>query len=217
MKNVNVDPIVQVSTIARGTPGFSGADLANLINQAALKASKDGHKSVSLMDLEWAKDRIIMGSERKSAVITDEAKKLTAYHEGGHTLMALYTEGAMDVHKVTVIPRGSALGVTVQLPSGDVTNHTRKELLAMIDVSMGGRAAEELLFGSEAVTTGASSDLENATSIAREMILKYGMSDRVGLVSYKMEELDRLGPTTKGVIEDEIKALLDVRFLQRIF
>jgi ATP-dependent Zn protease len=210
MKGIQRDPAVDIHTIARGTPGFSGADLANLVNQAAIKASKDGAKAVRLEDLEWAKDRIIMGSERKSAVITDHAKKLTAYHEGGHTLVALYTPGAMALHKVTVIPRGSALGVTVQLPEADKNTHTKRELNAMIDVCMGGRAAEEMVFGAEEVTTGASSDLEKASSIAKEMILSYGMSEKLGLVSHRSDELEKLGPNTKGVIESEVKSLLEV-------
>ena len=205
-------PEVDMTEIARGTPGFSGADLANLINQAAIKASKDQKNGLGVgkEDLEWAKDRIIMGSERKSAVITEQAKKLTAYHEGGHSLVALYTPGAMALHKVTVIPRGSALGVTVQLPEGDKTNHTKKELNAMIDVCMGGRAAEEIIFGSDEITTGASSDLEKASSVAKEMVLSYGMNDKVGLVCHKMEDLDKLGPVSKGVIDGEIKSLLEV-------
>ncbi|KAJ3052445.1 ATP-dependent zinc metalloprotease FTSH 5, mitochondrial, partial [Rhizophlyctis rosea] len=133
MKGVSVSPSVDTHILARGTPGFSGADLANLINQAAIKASKDGGKAVKMSDLEWAKDKIIMGSERKSAVVTEQNKRLTAYHEGGHTLVALYSPGAMPLHKVTVIPRGNALGVTVQLPEADKTNHTKKELYAMLD------------------------------------------------------------------------------------
>ncbi|KAJ3219429.1 hypothetical protein HDU67_001260 [Dinochytrium kinnereticum] len=209
MKGVTVTPEVEVNTIARGTPGFSGADLANLINQAAIKASKDNAPGVRNSDLEWAKDRIIMGAERKSAVITEHAKKLTAYHEGGHTLVALYTPNADKLHKVTVIPRGQALGVTVQLPEGDKSTHTKRELNAMIDVALGGRAAEELIFGAEEVTTGASSDLEKASSLAREMVITYGMSDKMGLVALRSEELENAAPNTKLLVDNEIKLLLE--------
>ncbi|KAJ3300474.1 hypothetical protein HK104_000059 [Borealophlyctis nickersoniae] len=209
MKGVQVAKDVDPHIIARGTPGFSGADLANLINQAAIKASKDSAKSVRMEDLEWAKDKIIMGSERKSAVVTEQNKRLTAYHEGGHTLVALYTAGAMPLHKVTIIPRGNALGVTVQLPEADKTNHTKRELHAMLDVCMGGRVAEEMIFGSEEVTTGASSDLEKATSVAREMVVLYGMNDKVGLVAYGEDGLDKSSPQTRALIEGEVKGLLE--------
>ncbi|KAJ3009126.1 UNVERIFIED_CONTAM: hypothetical protein HDU68_002817 [Siphonaria sp. JEL0065] len=214
--SIALNPSVNLNTIARGTPGFSGADLANLVNHAAINASKSSRKAVTMEDLEWAKDRIIMGAERKSAVVTEQAKKLTAYHEGGHTLVAMYTPGAMALHKVTVIPRGSALGVTVQLPDGDKTNYTKRELLAMIDVSMGGRAAEEMIFGRDEVTTGASSDLEKATSVAKEMILAYGMNDKVGLVSHRAEDLEKLGPETKSLIENEVKVLLEDSYARAI-
>ncbi|KAI8847520.1 peptidase family M41-domain-containing protein [Chytridium lagenaria] len=209
MKGVTITSEVDVNTIARGTPGFSGADLSNLINQAAIKASKDSAPGVRNEDLEWAKDRIIMGAERKSAVITEHAKKLTAYHEGGHALVALYTPGADKLHKVTVIPRGSALGVTVQLPEGDKSTHTKRELNAMIDVCLGGRAAEEIIFGSEEITTGASSDLEKASSLAREMVVSYGMSEKVGLLSLRTEELEHSAPSTKLMVDNEIKILLE--------
>ncbi|KAJ3089981.1 ATP-dependent zinc metalloprotease FTSH 4, mitochondrial [Quaeritorhiza haematococci] len=210
-RDINIGKDVDMSIIARGTPGFSGADLANLVNQAAIKASKDGLKYVRLDDLEWAKDKIIMGSERKSAVITEQNRRLTAYHEGGHTLVALYTQGAMPLHKVTVIPRGNALGVTVQLPEQDKTNHTKRELAAMLDVCMGGRVAEELVFGTDEVTTGAGNDLEKATDVAREMVLRFGMSDKVGVVAFREQEMEKISTQTRAVIEAEVKALLEVR------
>ncbi|KAJ3108961.1 hypothetical protein HDU97_009694 [Phlyctochytrium planicorne] len=209
MKGVTVTSEVDTNTIARGTPGFSGADLSNLINQAAIRASKEMAPGVRNEDLEWAKDRIIMGAERKSAVITEHSKKLTAYHEGGHALVAMYTAGADKLHKVTVIPRGSALGVTVQLPEADRTTHTKRELNAMIDVCLGGRAAEEIIFGSEEITTGASSDLEKASALAREMVTTYGMSDKIGLVSIRSEELEKAAPNTKLLIDTEMKMLLE--------
>lgn len=213
-RNVAMKPTIDLSTVARGTPGFSGADLANLVNQAALRASKLGSRQVGLEELEWAKDKIIMGSERKSAVITEESKRLTAYHEGGHALVALFTSGATPLHKVTVIPRGNALGVTVQLPEEDVTGYTRKQLLARLDVCMGGRVAEEMILGTEEVTTGASSDLRHASSVAKGMVTQYGMSSKVGFVSHNEDELQKLSGSHKALIEDEIKMLLDVRYSQ---
>ncbi|KAI8898857.1 peptidase family M41-domain-containing protein [Globomyces pollinis-pini] len=209
MKDVTFGLDVNPEIISRGTPGFSGADLANLVNQAAIKASKESARFVNMSHLEWAKDKILMGAERKSAVITPESKEMTAYHEGGHTLVALYTKGAMPLHKVTVIPRGNALGLTMMLPEADQTSQTREQLLASLDVAMGGRVAEELIYGAQQVTTGASNDLQNATHTARAMVLHYGMSDKVGLISWSDEEFARASPATKATIEDEIKQMLD--------
>ncbi|KAI8999212.1 peptidase family M41-domain-containing protein [Gaertneriomyces semiglobifer] len=215
LKNIAYSPELDPSLIARGTPGFSGADLANLVNLAAIHASKMGRRRIDQQDLEYAKDKILMGSERKSAVITPKNKLLTAYHEGGHTLCALYTPGASPLHKVTVIPRGNALGVTVQLPESDKTNYTRRELRAMLDVCMGGRVAEEVIFGKDEVTTGASSDLEKATGIAREMVEKYGMAeggasfamkDGGGLV--KWDAWEGVSEESRRGIEGEVKKLL---------
>ena len=160
---VKVAKGVDWEVIARGTPGFSGADLANLVNVAALKAALDGAKEVGMSQLEHAKDRIMMGAERKSAVVAEENRRLTAYHEGGHALVALFTEGARPIHKATIVPRGQSLGMVMQLPEKDELNLTKKQLLAMLDVTMGGRVAEELIFGADEVTTGASSDLRQAT------------------------------------------------------
>ena len=202
---------VDLTTIARGTPGFSGADLANLINIAALRAASEGAKAVDMQALEYAKDRILMGAERKSAVISEKNRKLTAYHEGGHALVALYTDGAHPVHKATVVPRGMALGMVMQLPeSDDETSVTRKQLLAKLDVAMGGRAAEELIFGAADVTTGASSDLEQATRLARAMVTKYGMSDLVGQVAIGYEDLatGKISSETRALVESEVKKLL---------
>ncbi|CAG8489135.1 3405_t:CDS:10 [Diversispora eburnea] len=187
--------------ISRGTPGFSGADLANLVNQSAIQASRDGSPKVTMKHMEYAKDKILMGAERRSAVITEENKRLTAYHEGGHTLVALYTPGALPLHKATIMPRGSSLGMTVQLPEMDKDNYTKKEFLAMVDVAMGGRVAEELIFGKENVTTGSHNDIVNATNVAKRMVTLY--------VAHPEEDIEQLSMQTKLVIESEIKALLE--------
>ena len=200
---------VDLKTIARGTPGFSGADLANLVNIAALRAASQGATCVDMSALEYAKDRILMGAERKSAVISEKNRKLTAYHEGGHALVALYTDGAHPVHKATVVPRGVALGMVMQLPeSDDETSITRRQLLAKLDVAMGGRAAEELIFGAADVTTGASSDLEQATRLARAMVTKYGMSDLVGQVAIAYDDMGNLSSETRALVESEVKKLV---------
>ncbi|ORX41713.1 ATP-dependent metallopeptidase Hfl [Piromyces finnis] len=209
IKNIHIGRDVDINMLARGTTGFSGADLANLINQAAIKASKDNKLVVHMDDLEWAKDKIIMGIERKTAYVDEESKKATSFHETGHAIVALHTPGALPLHKVTIIQRGDALGVTIQIPTKDKTSYTKKELLAMIDVCMGGRVAEELTYGPDEVSTGASNDLEKATSIAREMVMTYGMADRIGLVSYKNVEWASLNSTTQLAIEAEIKTILE--------
>ncbi|KAI0709201.1 ATP-dependent metallopeptidase Hfl [Earliella scabrosa] len=207
MKNVTTAPEVDTMILARGTVGFSGADLQNLVNQAAVKAARDGAQSVNLKHFEWAKDRIIMGAERKTSFISEEVKKMTAYHEGGHALVALYTEGAMPLHKVTCVPRGHALGITSQLPKDDRYSVSLKEYLAEIDVCMGGRVAEELIYGPENVTSGASSDLQHATRTARAMVKNWGYSHKIGPV-YLSDREDTISPKKKDEIEDEVRSLL---------
>jgi cell division protease FtsH len=179
---------VDIMVIARGTPGFTGADLANLVNEAALNAARYNKKVVAMSDFELAKDKVLMGAERKSMVISNEEKRVTAYHEAGHTLVGLKVPNADPVHKVTIIPRGMALGVTQQLPEGDRHNYTMEYLLGQISILMGGRIAEETFLGN--ITTGASNDIEKATELARAMVCEFGMSE--------------LGPLTFGKKEEQI-------------
>ncbi|XWS17632.1 hypothetical protein CRYUN_Cryun33cG0084000 [Craigia yunnanensis] len=201
---------VDLMTIARGTSGFSGADLANLVNVAAVKAAMDGAKAVTMADLEYAKDKIVLGSERKSAVISDETRKLTAFHEAGHALVAVYTDGALPVHKATIVPRGMALGMVSMLPDKDETSFSRKQMLARLDVALGGRVAEELIFGENEVTSGPHNDLEKATELARTMVTKYGMSREVGLVNHNYNDNGRsMSTETRLLIEKEVKYLLE--------
>jgi len=182
---------VDISVIARGTPGFTGADLANLVNEAALNAARYNKKLVAMGDFELAKDKVLMGAERKSMVISNEEKRVTAYHEAGHTLVGLKVPNADPVHKVTIIPRGMALGVTQQLPEGDRHNYSQDYLLGQISILMGGRIAEESFLGS--ITTGASNDIERATELARAMVCEYGMSEMGPLTFGKKEEQIFLG------------------------
>jgi len=207
-KPVPLDEEVDLERIARATPGFSGADLSNLMNVAALRASHEEKKKVQMDDLEYATDKIRMGPERKSAVISPENLKLTAYHEGGHALVALHTKGAMPINKATIVPRGDALGMVSYLPEKDQMNLTRKQMLAHMDVCMGGRVAEEIIFGKEEVTTGASSDLQQATSMARNMVTKYGMSETLGPLYHERQELETLSPATREAVELEIRGLV---------
>src|SRR3982075_391557 len=182
---------VDISVIARGTPGFTGADLANLVNEAALNAARYNKKFVAMGDFELAKDKVLMGAERKSMVISNEEKRVTAYHEAGHTLVGLKVPNADPVHKVTIIPRGMALGVTQQLPEGDRHNYSEEYLLGQIAILMGGRIAEDAFLGS--ITTGASNDIERATELARAMVCEYGMSEMGPLTFGKKEEQIFLG------------------------
>ncbi|XP_028777312.1 ATP-dependent zinc metalloprotease FTSH 4, mitochondrial-like [Neltuma alba] len=206
LKADDVDSMI----IARGTSGFSGAELANMVNIAALKAAMDGAKVVGMTDLEYAKDKVLMGSERKSAVVTDESRKMTAFHEGGHALVAIHTDGALPVHKATIVPRGMSLGMVTQLPDKDETSISRKQMLARLDVCMGGRVAEELIFGENEVTSGASDDLRQATNLARAMVTKYGMSNEVGLVTHNYNDDGRsMSSETRLLIEKEVKLFLE--------
>ncbi len=184
MKKVPIGPDVDVRTIARGTPGFSGADLANLVNEAALLAARRNKRIVTNVEFENAKDKVMMGAERRSMVMTEEERKLTAYHEGGHALVALNLEASDPIHKATIIPRGRALGMVMRLPERDQISVTRAKLKADLAVAMGGRIAEEIIFGHEKVTSGASSDIQMATNMAKAMVTQFGMSDELGPLAY---------------------------------
>lgn len=182
LKHIHHEESVDVSLIARGTPGLSGAELSNLINQSAVYASRQNAVSVNMSHLEWAKDKILMGAEKKKMAMTEETKRATAFHEAGHALVAKYTKGATPLYKVTILPRGNALGITFQLPEMDKVDITRMECLARLDVSMGGKAAEEFIYGPDNTTSGCLSDLQNATHTARAMVTQYGMNEKVGPV-----------------------------------
>ncbi len=191
-KKIPLSPDVVLETLARGTPGFSGADLANLVNEAALLAARKNKKLVDMVDFESAKDKVLMGVERKSMVISEKERRVTAYHEGGHALVAKLIPGTDPIHKVTIIPRGRALGVTQQLPLEDKHNYPREFLWNEIAILMGGRVAEEIVLGE--ITTGAGNDIERATELARKMVCEWGMSDRLGPLTYgKREEMIFLG------------------------
>lgn len=206
LKKIKVDPSIEAKIIARGTVGFSGADLENLVNQAALKAAVDGKDMVTLKELEFAKDKILMGPERRSAAIDKKNKAITAYHESGHAVVAYYTKDAMPINKATIIPRGPNLGHVSMLPENDQWSETRSQLLAQMDVSMGGRVAEEMIFGNECITTGASSDFDSATKIAKLMVTRFGMCEKLGVMTYS--DMTAQSPETQAAVEHEIRVLL---------
>ena len=219
MGKVPADEDVNPSVIARGTPGFSGADLANLVNEAALFAARTNKRLVSMVDLELAKDKIMMGAERRSMVMSDKEKELTAYHEAGHAIVGRSVPGHDPVYKVSIIPRGRALGVTMFLPIEDRYSYTKQQLESQISSLYGGRLAEEMIFGAEAVTTGASNDIQRATELAHNMVTKWGLSDNMGPLSYGEEEgevfLGRSVTQHKSVsdltakqIDEDVRALI---------
>lgn len=187
MKKVPLAPDVDARIIARGTPGFSGADLANLVNEAALLAARQDKRVVTMRELEAAKDKVMMGVERKSMVMSDEEKKMTAYHEAGHAIVAIHCEASDPIHKATIIPRGRALGMVMRLPESDKVSYKREKMYADLAVAMGGRVAEEMIFGHAKVSSGASSDIQYATKLTRAMVTEWGMSDSLGPVHYNTE------------------------------
>ncbi len=187
-KKISMAPDVNLRTVARGTPGFSGADLANLVNEAALLAARKNKRIVTFAEFEDAKDKVMMGAERRSMVMTEEEKKLTAYHEAGHAIVTINEKAAYPIHKATIIPRGRALGMVMQLPEKDEVSQTREQLHAQMAIAMGGRVAEEIIFGEDKVTTGAVSDIEQATKRARAMVMRAGLSKELGPVAYGENE-----------------------------
>ncbi|HLD95680.1 MAG TPA: ATP-dependent zinc metalloprotease FtsH, partial [Alphaproteobacteria bacterium] len=220
VKKVPLAPNVDLKVIARGTPGFSGADLSNLVNEAALMAARKGKLAVGMSELEQAKDKVMMGAERRSMVMTEDEKKLTAYHEAGHAIIAYYTKDSDPIHKATIIPRGRALGMVMRLPENDRISVSRIKLLADLKVAMGGRLAEELIFGHDKVTTGASSDIRMATEYARRMVTEWGMSDKLGFQAYSepqqevflghsVTQTKNVSDATALLVDQEIKAILD--------
>jgi len=220
MRDVPLSSDVDPKVIARGTPGFSGADLANLVNEAALLAARRNKRLVSMAEFEDAKDKVMMGPERRSMVMTDKEKQLTAYHEAGHALVALNMPATDPVHKATIIPRGRALGMVMQLPEGDKMSMTREEMTSRLAVMMGGRVAEELKFGKEKVTSGAASDIQQATRLARAMVTSWGLSDELGTIDYaddqgevflgqQLMQSRSISPETSRKIEAEVKKLVD--------
>ncbi|AWK87082.1 ATP-dependent zinc metalloprotease FtsH [Azospirillum thermophilum] len=203
-------PDVCIRTVARGTPGFSGAELANLTNEAALSAARNGRVTVTSADFESAKDRVLMGTERRSLALSDHERRLTACHEAGHALVSLLCPEADPIHKATIIPRGRALGMVVRLPEGDRVSVSRAKLMADIAVAMAGRAAEELVFGQDAVTTGAEADFRAATDLARRMVTAWGMSDTIGFVAHAGGESGPLrSERTAWHIDEEIRRITD--------
>ncbi|ONF96641.1 ATP-dependent zinc metalloprotease FtsH [Sphingomonas jeddahensis] len=220
MKKVPLAPDVDSRTIARGTPGFSGADLANLVNEAALTAARKGKRLVAMAEFEEAKDKVMMGAERRSMVMTEDEKRMTAYHEAGHAIVALHEPASDPIHKATIIPRGRALGMVMRLPERDSYSYHRDKMYANLAVAMGGRVAEEIIFGYDKVSSGASGDIQYATGLARDMVTKWGMSDKVGPVDYAQPEGESfLGysssqPThmsneTAQLIDFEIKSIVE--------
>ena len=223
IKKINTGPDVKLRTIARGTPGFSGADLANLCNEAALLAARKNKRIVTMSDIEEAKDKVMMGAERRSMVMTEDDKKLTAYHEGGHAIVALNEKASDPIHKATIIPRGRALGVVWTLPERDKYSHTREYMEANISKAMGGRVAEEMIFGHEKVTSGASSDIQMATKLAKDMVTKFGMSNELGPLSYGANEdevflgrqitrQEHMSEETAKKVDIEVKKIVDAGY-----
>ena len=222
-KKISLGPDVKLKTIARGTPGFSGADLANLVNESALLAARKNKRIVTMQEFEDAKDKVMMGAERKSMVMTEDDKKLTAYHESGHAIVALNEKASDPIHKATIIPRGRALGVVWTLPERDKYSHSREYIEANISKAMGGRIAEELIFGHEKVTSGAASDIQMATKLAKDMVTRFGMSNELGPLTYGENEDEvflgrsitrhqQMSEETAKKVDSEIKKIVDAGY-----
>jgi cell division protease FtsH len=222
VRKVPLAPDINLKTIARGTPGFSGADLMNLVNEAALTAARRNKRMVTQAEFEEAKDKVMMGAERKSLVMTEEEKMLTAYHEGGHVIVGLNVIATDPIHKATIIPRGRALGMVMQLPERDKLSMSREQMTSRLAIMMGGRVAEELVFGREKVTSGAASDIEQATRLARMMVTRWGLSEELGTVSYgenqdevflgmSVSRTHNASEATVQKIDSEIRRLVEER------
>ena len=220
MRKTPLSEGVEPRVIARGTPGFSGADLANLVNEAALLAARKGRRTVSMAEFEEAKDKVMLGAERRSMVMTDEEKRLTAYHEAGHAVVALHCSASDPIHKATIIPRGRALGMVMRLPEGDRISLARDKIHADLRVACGGRIAEDLIFGYDKVTTGASSDIRMVTDMARRMVTEWGMSDKLGFLAYSADEQEvflgrsvsqqkNVADATASIIDTEVRRIVD--------
>lgn len=208
MKKIIASNDVSLEALAQGTPGFSGAELENIINQAAVHASKAKAQAVSMLDFEWAKDKVMMGAEKKSMVITQQEKVMTAYHEAGHALVIMFTPGTDALHKITIMPRGGALGITFHLPEMDKYSKGMNEYHAEIDICLGGKVAEELIYGPEKVTSGCASDLQHATQVAYAMVTRMGMSDKLGNVDLA-SNYENLSMGTKELIESEVRRFIE--------
>ncbi|HEU4800528.1 MAG TPA: ATP-dependent zinc metalloprotease FtsH [Gemmatimonadales bacterium] len=224
-RKIPLAPDVKLDIIAKSTPGMAGADLANLVNESAVLAARRNKSLVDMQDFEDAKDKVTLGLERRSLVLSEEDRRLTAFHEAGHTVVALHTAGADPVHKVTIVPRGRALGLMYSLPDKDRYGHTREFLVGRLAISFGGRVAEELEFGAEKVTTGAGTDIQMATNIARQMVTTFGMSERVGLMAVGDREQEiflgrefatrrEISEHTARIVDEEVKALLDAAYMR---
>jgi cell division protease FtsH len=225
VRKVPLAPDVNLKTIARGTPGFSGADLMNLVNEAALMAARRNKRMVTQSEFEDAKDKVMMGAERKSLVMTEEEKMLTAYHEGGHAIVALNVKATDPVHKATIIPRGRALGMVMQLPERDKLSMSLEQMTSRLAIMMGGRVAEELVFGREKVTSGAASDIEQATKLARMMVTRWGLSNELGTVAYgenqdevflgyQVARQQNVSEETSRKIDGEIRRLVEAGYAE---
>ena len=213
-RKVPIGPDVDLKIVAKGTPGFSGADLANLVNEAALLAARRSKRIVTRMEFEDARDKILMGPERKSLLMTDEEKRMTAYHEAGHALVSLNMPGSIPIHKATIIPRGRALGMVQSLPERDQISQSYEEMIAQLAMAMGGRVAEEIIFGNKNVTSGASGDIQMATKLARAMVTQLGFSPILGRMAYSDPSADmwhspKIAEETQKVVDKEVLRLVE--------
>jgi cell division protease FtsH len=219
-RKIPLGPDVRLDIVAKGTPGMAGADLANLVNEAAVLAARHNKSLVEMQDFEEAKDKVMLGVERRSLVLTEDERRLTAYHEAGHAIVALMIPGSDPIHKVTIVPRGRALGLTASLPEVDRHSYTKEWLVGNLAMFFGGRVAEEIVFGPEKVTTGAGNDIERATGLARRMVTQFGMSEKIGPLAVGEKEQEiflgreigqrrEISERTAQTIDDEVKRLID--------